>query len=77
MRGEERFQNGMFGYVSLEQRVPQDYLLRAIRRLTDQVLASLDTDYEQLYATTGRKSIAPESISRVLVLRFRKIATGC
>ena len=38
MRGTERVQDGMFSYVSLEQRVPQDHPLRAIRKLTDEVL---------------------------------------
>ena len=33
MRGDER--SGMFSYVTLEQRVPQDHPLREIRRLTD------------------------------------------
>jgi hypothetical protein len=28
MRGDERVQDGMFSYVSLEQRVPQDHPLR-------------------------------------------------
>ncbi len=33
MRGDERVQDGMFSYVSLEQRVPQDHPLRAVRKL--------------------------------------------
>lgn len=69
MRGEERSQNGLFSYVSLEQRVPQDHPLRAIRRLTDRVLASLDADFDQLYAATGRPSIAPDSMLRALLLQ--------
>ena len=32
MRGDERVQDGMFSYVSLEQRVPQDHPLRAVRK---------------------------------------------
>ena len=35
---DERAQDGMFGYVSLQKRVPQDHPLRAVRKLTDQVL---------------------------------------
>jgi transposase len=69
MRGEERSQDGLFSYVSLEQRVPQDHPLRAIRRLTDRVLASLDVDFDQLYAATGRPSIAPESMLRAMLLQ--------
>jgi hypothetical protein len=41
MHGDERIQDGMFSYVSLEQRVPQDHPLRAVRKLTDTVLRSL------------------------------------
>jgi hypothetical protein len=40
MRGDERVQGGMFSYVSLEERVPQDHPLRAVRKLTDQVPGS-------------------------------------
>ena len=69
MRGDERSQDGLFSYVSLEQRVPQDHPLRAIRRLTDRVLASLDADFDQLYASTGRPSIPPESMLRALLLQ--------
>jgi hypothetical protein len=38
MRGDERVQDGMFSYVSLEQRVPSDHPLREVRRVTDTVL---------------------------------------
>jgi transposase len=69
MCGEERSQDGLFSYVSLEQRVPQDHPLHAIRRLTDRVLASLDADFAQFYAATGRPSIAPESMLRALLLQ--------
>ncbi len=58
MRGDERIQDGMFSYVSLEQRVPQDHPLRAVRKLTD-----------ALYADSGRPSIAPEYILRALLLQ--------
>jgi len=60
MRGDERVQDGMFSYVTLEQRVPQDHPLREIRRLTDVVLRSLSAEFEQMYSASGRPSIAPE-----------------
>jgi len=59
----------MFSYVSLEERVPQDHPLRAVRQLTDQVLRSLSGEFDQLYAATGRRSIAPEYILRALLLQ--------
>jgi len=69
MRGDERVQDGMFSYVSLEQRVPQDHPLRAVRKLTDAVLASLSDEFDRLYADAGRPSIAPEYILRALLLQ--------
>ena len=59
----------MFSYVSLEQRVPVDHPLRAIRRLTDGVLGSLNSDFDALYAEAGRPSIAPEYLLRALLLQ--------
>jgi transposase len=69
MRGTEQVQDGMFSYVSLEQRVPQGHPLRAIRKLTDEVLRSLSGDFDQLYSATGRPSIAPEYLLRALLLQ--------
>jgi transposase len=69
MRGDERIQDGMFSYVSLEQRVPQDHPLRAVRKLTDTVLHSLSPEFDALYAASGRPSIAPEYILRALLLQ--------
>lgn len=59
----------MFSYVSLEQRVPTDHPLRAVRRLTDTVLRSLSAEFDALYADSGRPSIAPEYILRALLLQ--------
>ena len=69
MRGDERVQDGMFSYVTLEQRVPQDHPLRAMRRITDAVLRSLSGEFDSLYSANGRPSIAPEYILRALLLQ--------
>src|SRR6202789_906970 len=69
MRGTEQVQDGMFSYVSLEQRVPQGHPLRAIRTLTDEVLRSLSGDFDQLYCGTGRPAVAPEYLLRALLLQ--------
>jgi transposase len=60
----------MFSYISAEQRVPQDHPLRPIRALMDEVLKRLWADFEGMYATTGRPSIAPEKLLRALVLQL-------
>jgi transposase len=59
----------MFSYVTLEQRVPQDHPLREIRRLTDVVLTSLSTAFDEMYSNSGRPSIAPEYVLRALLLQ--------
>jgi transposase len=69
MRGDERIQDGIFSYVSLEQRVPEGHPLRAVRKLTDAVLETLSPEFDDLYAASGRPSIAPEYILRALLLQ--------
>jgi len=59
----------MFSYVSLERRVPQDHPLRAIRKLTDEVLRSMSGEFDALYSDMGRRSIAPEYVLRALLLQ--------
>ena len=68
MRGDERTQDGMLSYVSLEQRIPADHPLRAVRKLTDVVLGTLSPEFDTLYAASGRPSIAPEKLLRALLL---------
>ena len=41
MRGADEQPGSMFSYVSLEERVPADHPLRAIRRITDRALERL------------------------------------
>ena len=69
MRGDERLQDGMYSYVSLEARVRSDHPLRAIRRLADEVLRSMSAEFDALYSDMGRPSIAPEYMLRALLLQ--------
>jgi transposase len=69
MRGDERVQDGLYSYVSLEERVPEDHPLREIRKLTDEVLRSLSVEVDALYSDQGRPSIAPEYVLRALLLQ--------
>lgn len=69
MRGEDQQQDGVFSYVSLEERVPSHHPLRVIRRMVDEALAELSGRFEELYARTGRPSIAPEKLLRALLLQ--------
>jgi transposase len=70
MRGAEQRQATLFSSVSLEQRVPPEHPLRAIRQMVDTALAGLWDRFEGLYAQTGRPSIAPERLLRALLLQI-------
>jgi transposase len=69
MRGEDQRSEGFFSYVRLEQRIPADHPLRAIRELADATLATLSRDFNRLYARDGRPSIPPERLLRALLLQ--------
>jgi transposase len=69
MRGEDLQQGAVFSYVSLEQRVPQDHPLRAIRGMVEEALRGLSAHFDSLYARGGRRSIAPEKLVRGLLLQ--------
>src|SRR5258708_28351051 len=69
MRGNEQPQDAVFSYVSLEQRVPCDHPLRAIRQMVDQALRELSSQLDGLYASRGGPSIAPEKLLRALLLQ--------
>src|SRR5690242_15557586 len=70
MRGDDQQQSGMFSYVSLEDRVPQDHPLRAIRKSVDEVLRAMAKDFDGLYAKTGRPSVPPERLLRAVLLQI-------
>lgn len=54
MRGDKRVQGMMFATVALEDRVPADHPLRAIRRLIDPILRDLSTQFEALYSQVAQ-----------------------
>ena len=69
MRGSDEQTSGMFSYVIPEQRVRQDHPLRAIRRMTDEVLTTLSPRFDRMYSDMGRPSIPPEQLLRALLLQ--------
>jgi transposase len=70
MRGEDQTQHELFGYGSLEERVPQNHPLRPIRAMVDEALKALDGRFDLLYDEDGRKSIPPERLLRALLLQM-------
>ena len=69
MRGPDDQTSGMFSYLSPEQRVRPDHPLRAIRRLTDEVFATLSPRFTRMYSAIGRPSIPPEQLLRALLIQ--------
>ena len=57
-----RRSDGLFSYVRLDERIPADHPLRAVRRLADEALAALNGRFEALYLSMGRPSIPPEML---------------
>jgi len=70
MRGSDSKQDGMFSYLSPEQRVPAEHPLRAIRALVDQILREMSPQFGKLYSDVGRPSIPPERLLRALLLQI-------
>jgi transposase len=69
MRGNDDSQERMFSYVSMEERIPSEHPLRAIRAMTNRALRRLDRRLEGLYSGIGRPSIAPEKLLRAHLLQ--------
>jgi transposase len=69
MRGFESGQQVLFSYVAIEQRIPADHPLRAMRALVDPVLADLEPRFQAMYAAGGRPSVPPEQLLRALLLQ--------
>src|SRR5690606_19991181 len=70
MRGVDVHQEGLFSYLSPESRIPKRHPLRPIRAMVDKALSELSTSFEEMYASAGRPSIAPEKLLRALLLQI-------
>src|SRR3954471_4588975 len=77
MRGSDIRTGDLFSYVDLEQRVPANHPLRLIRRIVNEVLAALDSEFGRLYATEGRPSIAPERREPLAQGEAREQGSAC
>ena len=68
MRGYVDPQDGLFSYVSVEERIPADHPLRRIKAQADAVLCAMNAAFEAMYAAGGRPSIAPERLLKASLL---------
>ena len=69
MRGSDEMQEALFLVGKLDDFVPTDHPLRAIRLLVNEALTGMNGLFNRIYADTGRASIAPEKLLRALLLQ--------
>lgn len=68
MRGKPQAQPDFLTVINLNQSVPANHPLRAIKRQVDSVLHKLSPLFDDLYAEDGRGSIPPEQLLKARVL---------
>lgn len=68
MRGEPERQPAMFTTLSIEDLIPAGHPIRKIRAFVDEVLASLDPEFETMYSNVGRPSVPPEQLLKATIL---------
>lgn len=69
MRGADGMQESLFSFSTLESFVPADHPMRSVKGLVDDSLKGLGSLFNEMYAGTGRSSIAPEKLLRALLLQ--------
>ncbi len=68
MRGAVEQQMVMLTTLSPEDLIPANHPIRRIRAVVDEVLASLDPEFQAMYSPIGRPSVPPEQLLKATVL---------
>src|SRR5215470_18009115 len=68
MMGQQARSESLFYYFRLEDQIPKDHLLRVIDEQID--LSFVREWVKDLYSTTGRPSIDPEVLLRLLLVGY-------
>ena len=69
MRGRGHAQGNIFHTFHLEDLVPADHPLRAVKTRADKVLTDMSARFNRAYAAGGRRSIPPERLIKALLLQ--------
>ena len=79
MMGRQRRDQGKLFYeFRLEDRIPENHLLRRIDVFVTAVLADLHKELEPYYSDIGRPSVDPELMIRMLIVGYcRALQTLC
>jgi transposase len=68
MRGTTDPQTTMLSTLTPESLIPPDHPIRRIKKVVEAVLADLDSEFDAMYAETGRHSVPPEQLLKASVL---------
>jgi transposase len=68
MMGQQTQNESLFYYFRLEEQIPEDHLLRPIDRHVD--LSFVRDRLKRFYSGTGRPSIDPEALLRLLLVGY-------
>ena len=68
MKGQQATQEPLFACVRLEEMVPAEHILRRIERVID--FSFIDRRTEALYSPTGRPSVPPQVLVRMMVVGY-------
>lgn len=69
MRGSDISQPTLFVTRTVDQFVPQNHPIRALRKLVDEALKDLNNLFNTIYSDNGRDSIPPERLIRASLLQ--------
>jgi transposase len=69
MRGSDGMQETLFTMAKLDDFVPSDHPLRPIQGIVNTALVGLNDLFNDMYADSGRASVAPEKLMRALLLQ--------
>lgn len=68
MRGHSDPQLSMLTLQTPEQMVPKDHALRPVKALADAALQEMSPLFDEVYASTGRRSVPPETLLKGALL---------